>query len=74
MTIQPGGEDLAAATAEEFELEAPESELVKFAVNHYTAHGYEGINDCLFAMLCDLTGRVIQLGLSLLGIHTIERM
>jgi hypothetical protein len=23
---------------------------------HYSAHGYTGISDCLFAMLCDLTG------------------
>jgi hypothetical protein len=56
MMNQPDGEELAAATAEEFELEVPESELVKFAVDRYTAHGYEGINDCLFAMLCDLAG------------------
>lgn len=57
MIIQPDGEEeFAAAAAEEFELEVPESELVKFAVEAYTAHGYEGINDCLFAMLCDLTG------------------
>jgi hypothetical protein len=56
MTIQPGGEEFTATTAEEFELEAPEGELVKFAVDRYAAHGYEGINDCLFAMLCDLAG------------------
>jgi hypothetical protein len=56
MTEQPDGEELAAATAEEFELEVPEGELVKFAVDKYTAHGYEGIDDCLFAMLCDLAG------------------
>lgn len=56
MTIQPDGEEFAAATAEEFELETADSELVKFAVDKYTAKGYEGINDCLFALLCDVTG------------------
>jgi len=53
---QPDGEELAEATAEEFEVEVPAAELVKFAVDEYTARGYEGINDCLFALLCDVTG------------------
>jgi hypothetical protein len=25
-------------------------------VDKYTAQGYEDINDCLFALLCDVTG------------------
>jgi hypothetical protein len=54
MMTQPDGEEFAEA-AEEFELEVAESELVRFAVDKYTAKGYEGINDCLFALLCDVT-------------------
>jgi hypothetical protein len=56
MTDQSDGDEFAAAAAEEFELEVPEGELVKFAVDKYTPHGYEGIDDCLFVMLCDLAG------------------
>jgi hypothetical protein len=54
--IQPDGEELAEATAEEFELEVPAGDLARFAVDKYTARGYEGIDACVFALLCDVTG------------------
>jgi hypothetical protein len=56
MMIQPDGEEFAETTAEEFELDEPADELIRIAVDKYTAHGYSGINDCLFALLCDVTG------------------
>lgn len=53
---RPGGEEFAETAAEEFEVEAAEGDLVRFAVDHYTRHGHEGINNCLFALLCDVVG------------------
>lgn len=51
---QDDGDGFAGITAEEFKLQAAEGDLIKFAVDHYTGH--EGINDCLFALLCDVAG------------------
>src|ERR1700676_2358118 len=56
MMIQPDGEEFAETTAEEVELEVAADERIRLAVDKYTVHGSSGINDCLFALLCDVTG------------------